>query len=427
MHFFFFFAVNISGLQGSIIVADEDGFQIIDDADLVENAQKQLMILTKAQDWTEREMLHKPIYFVNQDADADNTMSFIDSNDSEKIESFNQSFTYQAATSQAAIISPSIVEEQTPIDTIYNEEDDNDDTFEGMPSISSEEKTKFEQFQIPWDKFPTDLMEDMRNKKMFGKNELCLAANIVIGELRRIHPRIRKDVLSRVADELALAYPDSFFQKDKFGVQLSEKPVLLLAKLLSRRNYLNRAPMKKTHTVQKVSRSTKQLRESDRIAETVKNYQPNIIGHEKEMIEKRSWLKGVYGTAEGDSSAKQVIDFMDSTYGLQRFDINQNSSMVTIFDKWPFLVVPVHLSRFFKNLTGVNLRNFTDNFERSKSAIISLLENSNSKDILKILPGIVSEHIDIKSLKLVCAHFKEDFKYVAQQFPVRKTTNIIFF
>jgi hypothetical protein len=48
MHFFF--AVNMSGLQGSIIVADEDGFQIIDDTDLVENSEKQLMILPEAQD-----------------------------------------------------------------------------------------------------------------------------------------------------------------------------------------------------------------------------------------------------------------------------------------------------------------------------------------------------------------------------------------
>jgi hypothetical protein len=40
----------MSGLQGSIIVADEDGFQIIDDTDLVENSEKQLMILPEAQD-----------------------------------------------------------------------------------------------------------------------------------------------------------------------------------------------------------------------------------------------------------------------------------------------------------------------------------------------------------------------------------------
>jgi hypothetical protein len=40
----------MSGLQGSIIVADEDGFQIIDDTDLVENSEKQLIILTDAQD-----------------------------------------------------------------------------------------------------------------------------------------------------------------------------------------------------------------------------------------------------------------------------------------------------------------------------------------------------------------------------------------
>jgi hypothetical protein len=72
---------------------------------------------------------------------------------------------------------------------------------------------------------------------------------------------------------------------------------------------------------------------------------------------------------------------MDSTYGLQRFDINEKSSMDTIFEKLPFFMIPLHLDRYFKNLTGVILRNFTDNFQKNKSTIISHLENSNTKKI----------------------------------------------
>jgi hypothetical protein len=153
-------------------------------------------------------------------------------------------------------------------------------------------------------------------------------ANMIVADLRRINPRIPIGVLKRVADEAAKTFPDSILSKDQAGKNLSEKPILLLAKMEARRNYLNRKNNKSTHTTQNVSRPITKRREADTLAATVKKYQPNILGVEDELREKQSWLKSERKFVAPDSET--VNKYITETYGLQRFNLNNYMPVNTI-------------------------------------------------------------------------------------------------
>jgi hypothetical protein len=384
MYLFFIISAEKQGLPGNRVVFAVDGFQINDDEDLVENSNNQLMILDAAQQWAEEELTHKSI----SDGDQNCSTTIIEANDiiPQPIVEQNEAFIYE------------VLVDDTP--------------------MSSGDQKKFDEFQLPWAKLPSDLLLDIEAKKMFKKPELCAVANIFVSELQQINPQVKQSVLLRVATEAANSFPDSFLQKDESGKLLSPKPVLLLAKMIARRNYNNRKPQKKKHTIQEITKDIKQCREAERIAKTVFDYQPNIIGQEANMEMKRCWLKGVYNTSEATIFASQVTEYMSDTYGLQRKHINENSEVENVFEKWPFLQDTLYLKNHFQQLTSADLENFEKKFQMYKAGTISYLSRCNHKTMKKMLPSIATNHVDIRILKLLAAYFKEDYTYLARHFQV---------
>jgi hypothetical protein len=380
-------------------VTADDGFQVLEDRDLMQNSSKPLILLSAEEEWDESPL--------SLDQKRSATMDYDDSvnvmADPIPVENIPEPVPVNFIADYQ--IDDPVLESQSDVD----DEDD-------VP-ISSEQQRQFDKFKIPWHKLPSDVIEDLVDKKRLRKRDMCLVANAIIADLRKINPNIRKDVLKRIADEAAAVYPNSFLPQDELGALLSTKPILLLAKLEARRNYLNRAPNKKIHSSQDVKRPVEKRRESDRIAASVQDYQPNIVGLEAGMRDQKKWLQNERYAVSPDQ--EQIKKYMEETYGLQRLDINRDSSVNYIREQWPYLFDELHLKKHFKQLTGSRLGNFSEMLDRSKGAIIAHLSTSKAKEITKVLPKIAADHVDVKALKLVCAHFKEDFKYVAQEFPVR--------
>jgi hypothetical protein len=52
------------------------------------------------------------------------------------------------------------------------------------------------------------------------------------------------------------------------------------------------------YTVQKIHKEPKEIRKSSKIADSVVNYQPNIVGQETELEEKKVWLQQIYGSEQ---------------------------------------------------------------------------------------------------------------------------------
>jgi hypothetical protein len=74
---------------------------------------------------------------------------------------------------------------------------------------------------------------------------------------------------------------------------------LFLHKMVRHRDHRNRPYKKPTHTLQKIHKEVNEIRKSSKIADSVVKYQPNIVGQETELEEKKVWLQQIYGTPQG--------------------------------------------------------------------------------------------------------------------------------
>jgi hypothetical protein len=422
------------GFQGEKIVLASDGFEVLDDEDLMENLGQQLMILGKSQNWCPE------LNVASTDSKPSGSITLIQMGDDFITESTS---TAQSETDFATnlFIETATTAESTSAttsETANNNYDAEKDVSmeeilafdEEEPQILSADAEKFSKFELPWNKLPTDLIADILGKRPLKNNDLKAVSLVFIAELQVINPRVPLSVMKRVAYQAAELYPDSFLQRDEMGQFISKKPVLFLSKMIARRNYKNRAPAPSKHTIQKVSKEAAKIREANKLAETVQNYQPNIIGKEKELSEKKNWLKQVYGSHEEIVLKQEISKAMMDTYGLQRFEINQAENAGEIFNDWPFLKKMAYFKSHFETLTGGNLDNFKHYFNKYKGALITHLESANKAQIKKILPSIREQHVDIKAIKLLTSYFKEEYTTFVVDFPVSLfiiiTQNIIF-
>jgi hypothetical protein len=410
------FIAHTMGFSGQRIM-DPEGFQIEDDDDLKRNIDHQLTILAQ-EEWQDDVLTHKEA----SKFEITSVDSLPGTSGSSTVQLHND-FKPQLGIDTTHIDEPTTSYANTETEGNINVDNFLDESIvtitEDAP-FSSSDAEKFSNFTIPWSKLPSELDESLKNKKYLNKCEMGVLANLFVNELQHIHPRVPASVLERVATEAALVYPDSFIKKDEFGLRLSAKPVLFLSKMTAIRNYKNRKPHLPKHTGQTIQKTVKESKEMKKLSATVLNWQPNIIGKEKEMEEMKEWLRTTYESAEMDQHINEITKAMSDTFGLQRLNINQDSRVEQTLTEWPFLSDMRFLAIHFKLLTGSELANFEFYFNKYKGLLVPILENGNNKATQTVLKDTKAKptEIDARVMMLLAAYFKEDYQLLVVDFPV---------
>jgi hypothetical protein len=288
------------------------------------------------------------------------------------------------------------------------------------PSTSSvDTKLAFENFLLPWEKLPTVIINSLQNMKYLQKNDMQIVANLFVSELKTISTEISKSVMKAVAKQAANKYPNSFLEMEK-GVFLTTEPYTLVEKMVNIYHYSRRSPHAKTHTLQELKVPLAESRKRKCFADSVLNYQPNIIDSEPQMIIKKQWLQNMCNSVEEAENLDTIRSHMNNTYGLQRKDINAQPIYDTLTAEWPYLLRSEYFDVHFQLLTGKNLGDFSSNFENLRESIIKVTSAKNSKSISQLLPKVRHEPDEIKCLKLLCAYFNESACLIIKEFEVNE-------
>jgi hypothetical protein len=126
--------------------------------------------------------------------------------------------------------------------------------------VTNDVQEQFDAFTIPWLKVPADITEFFQKNQVLPRQKMQAFSNLMISELRQIHPKISAATIRRVASSAAQTFPSAFLQKDEEGVLLDPNPISLFTKMVSRRNFLNRRPNEKVHTSQQIMKPLKKAK-----------------------------------------------------------------------------------------------------------------------------------------------------------------------
>nr|XP_039252438.1 uncharacterized protein LOC120329726 [Styela clava] len=261
-------------------------------------------------------------------------------------------------------------------------------------------------FEIPWHKFPADLITSCNNNEVptpFNRREMV---KILIEEITKTYPKPGKRNLHTIACKVSSKYPnsfsDTFLHSDKinFGIQS------LADQLLYRYEYVRRQT--KRAIVSTPTSARKKLVESS-------------LQH---LNEAKLWLIDHYKLQAHDSSLVQYR--MGETYELQREMIHNKTTIEQIKSEFPFLLIKEHLYDHFCTLMdkpdAVEL--FNSKLCSQAKKIFKALKSRSHAGIPAIARKIreeCSEHGNsapkaLRIIDLLACYFKEDVKSVYQLF-----------
>lgn len=268
------------------------------------------------------------------------------------------------------------------------------------PSMSNWELN----FQIPWDKFPTHIMNLLNEKKIL-KKELNAFGNIIVDKMRMFSTFIPMKTFRNVARDVSAKYPDSFLEKDSDGLFGSE-PIALIEVLKNRNNTLNRSQKRKDETIV----APKDLKIVKLYKSTCQNWDPEIpnIEIEKMFNTKKELLRELYREIP-KINEDEVKDMMKETFALQRKFLNAKNAtpplISEILTEWPFLFCDQFRKDHFEELTNLSNDKFLINYETYKKKIFGVLKQT----------GDFNDH---QLFKAITNYFKEDLTFLYMEFKV---------
>lgn len=98
---------------------------------------------------------------------------------------------------------------------------------------------KFENYSIPFEKFPTEVLTLFQEKKKLS-DKINTVVHILISELRSISVFLPVSVIRMVAQKLTEHFPESFRNRNEDGCDTTYGLAILITKMINHNNYLNR-------------------------------------------------------------------------------------------------------------------------------------------------------------------------------------------
>ncbi|CAL9706625.1 unnamed protein product [Knipowitschia caucasica] len=243
-------------------------------------------------------------------------------------------------------------------------------------SSSSGITTQCGDFEIPWQKFPDDLVQCLERGKRLDPKLRRKMIRIVVTEMMEKGPRIGKKQAVDV-----VKYPNSL--KDIIEGNVVGTGYYSLVKQLQ-----NRIKNVQRSSTPKIRKRKRQADDSDHtdeipIEETASmqdtygcikwNVKCMPLEETKESqqqkIEKLKTMKN-----SSNVNPEEVKCLMKSTYYTQRLHVNQGKSIRHLCDEWPFLFNELGMSIHYKELTGLDLQEtFTRNLDLKGKRLLNYM------------------------------------------------------
>lgn len=278
---------------------------------------------------------------------------------------------------------------------------------------SSTSSIKLAQFQIPWEKIPSDIVQILENKRDIGTyiNKL---ANVLVDEMRIISNKVPMTVIKSIARNISSQFPESFVEKDDSNNLINSEPVALINTMKNRVNFLNRAP-KRPLSLHNPVVPIKERRKTDTLTASCSNWQPGVSLNQMESHKiKQQQLMHWHKTNQNSSEILETItDFMKNTYAAQRVYLNNRKEIPQIVDvkqNWPYLFVKPHMFNHLDLLLNMNTQCFVNNFNTSKQKVSSVLQSK------KIITNTTNNDNDI--INGIVNFFHEDINFLYKKIEV---------
>ncbi|CAL9688657.1 unnamed protein product [Knipowitschia caucasica] len=217
-------------------------------------------------------------------------------------------------------------------------------------------------FEIPWSKFPEELMQCLERGKRPSPRLRKEMVRIVVREMTTKCSRVGKKHSIEVGKKMVAKYPLSLqdviegdivgtgydsvvkqLQNRVDNVKRNSTPVIRKRKHQTDDSDTDEVPLEKRAAVRDTYGCIKWDVKFLPLGETPESQQ-----------EKKQKLKSMSQHSDGDS--EEVRQLMKSTFYTQRKDINQGKSIKHLKEEWPFCFNEFGMTVHFKELTGISLK-----------------------------------------------------------------------
>ncbi|KAK7922337.1 hypothetical protein WMY93_009239 [Mugilogobius chulae] len=215
-------------------------------------------------------------------------------------------------------------------------------------------------FEIPWTKFPDDLMHALERGKRPGPTLRRQMVRIVVTEMVRKCPHVGKKHSTEVAKKMVAKYPKSL--QDVIEGDIVGPGYHSLVKQLQ-----NRIENVRRTSTPKIRKRKCQTDDSDLTDEVTLEERADTYGcikwnvkflpseeTQESQQEKIDNLKIMFQNS--DANPEEVKSLMKSTFYTQRQHVNQGKSIKYLREEWPFWFDELGMSVHFKELTGIDLK-----------------------------------------------------------------------
>ncbi|XP_047447616.1 uncharacterized protein LOC125012055 [Mugil cephalus] len=227
-----------------------------------------------------------------------------------------------------------------------------------------------ENFEIPWSKFPEEVMQSLERGKRPGSKLRRQMVRIVVTEMMEKCPHVGKKHSTDVAKKMVAKYPKSLkdvIEGDVVGAGYHS----LIKQLQNRIENVRRSstPKIRKRKHQDDSDHTDEIPLEERAAmqDTYGCIRWNVKflplqETQQSQQQKMEKLKMMFQNS--DANPEEVKCLMKSTFYTQRQHINQGKSIKCLREEWPFLFDELGMSVHFMELTGIDLKEtFTRNLD----------------------------------------------------------------
>lgn len=452
----YFYSANLMGLKGNKLVLENDGFDVGDDEVLDYFKNEPFMIISDGEIWNpalndapskgfnsgtgienQKTLTEKPLSQSNCDDLLNEISEFLNAESSTSLASTStQNVADDSITTNGLENEEMILEFDVPNDFENNDHNDqpvyqsenqvsltiqNDQrivqAFNDKKSKEISEKIfqKFENFQIPYEKFSSDVLAILEEKKKLA-DKMNVVVHLLISELRNVSIFLPISVIRIVAQKLADKFPDSFRDTNDVGCDTTYGLSILITKMINHNNYLNRPSCNELfQNLPAIKR--KKLKT---IGETCINWMPQNMNDE-EICQKwepaRMKLKTMASNKRFTNDEwLYVKKTMSETYDLQRVFLNKSPASQEIKNDWPFLLKKECLFIHFEKLMNCNQEKVKTNFEQKKTSLLKHGMLSKQAVIANFFKTAstpqLSELNDVLVFDYIFLFFKEDRKMI---------------
>ncbi|XP_044218597.1 uncharacterized protein LOC122989651 [Thunnus albacares] len=236
-------------------------------------------------------------------------------------------------------------------------------------------------FEIPWSKFPEEVMDSLERGKRPGPKLRRQMVRIVVTEMMEKCPHVGKKHSTDVAKQMVAKYPNSLqdvIEGDIVGTGYHSLVKQLQNRIENVRRTSTPKIRKRKHQADDSDHTDEiPLEERAAMQDTYGCIKWNVKFLPREETQesqhqKKEKLKEMF--QQSDANPEEVKCLMKSTFYTQRQHVNQGKSIKSLREEWPFWFDELGMSVHFKELTGIDLKEtFTRNLDLKGKRLLNYM------------------------------------------------------